>query len=89
MEAYWFFKKCLNLGRWNLKLILHFFQAEAPLSDPDSSWSGATSYLDIDLMEQGGFQIYNQITTLKLCACYANVMTSLVRVYFQGWKLAF
>ncbi|XP_077899835.1 uncharacterized protein LOC106145044 isoform X5 [Ictidomys tridecemlineatus] len=25
-----------------------------------------------DLMEPEGFQIYNQITTLELCACYAN-----------------
>lgn len=40
-------------------------------------------------MEQEGFQICNQITTLELGACYANVMTSVVRVYFQDWKLAF
>lgn len=40
-------------------------------------------------MEQEEFQIHNQIATLELCACYANVMTSGVRIYFQGWKLAF
>ena len=58
-------------------------------TDSDPSGSRVTSYLNINMIEQEGFEIYNQITTLELWACYANVMTSVVRVYFQSWKLAF
>lgn len=70
-----------------------FMPEELPSSrgftDSDPSGSRATSYLNINMIEQEGFEIYNQITTLELWACYANVMTSVVRVYFQSWKLAF
>lgn len=51
--------------------------------------AGATSCPDIDLMEQEALQIYNQITTLELCACYANVMTFCSKSIFPGLEISF
>ncbi|XP_077899836.1 uncharacterized protein LOC106145044 isoform X6 [Ictidomys tridecemlineatus] len=43
-----------------------------PKGDPLTQILVAAGQHHTDLMEPEGFQIYNQITTLELCACYAN-----------------